>query len=425
MTQSAFEDSEPMSPLQALRGGQQRVQSMLGQLDSNQGQPTFTGRLTLDQLLDLTVVHNRKWATDAGESLDTVTQRELIDAHAADLATFIMQGLVSTTIQRAKDLKYPASMVDRLEAIQKRIGWSAHYGLPQITLVLPFEPEVRIVRDGEETIAAKLIMPAGRRFVVADGQHRREATHRVRTFLNEVISNRRTPKAGKVYPAQDAPLTLEDVEAWIAVQETFSNSTIAYEAHIGLSIPAAKQMFTNYNSKVRPVAMPLNLAFDQSNPINRFAKEWLLDELGKHGVSAETYDLRALATVNGFLFLGKTSIKSAPFDLSMFEGKAKEFWTTLMNSPEWSREGTLLKEVPVLKGLAKAWFYVFIAKRNNKLAKATILRRYMADTIFTDSWIDTVPGLAEHTLAARDGGQRRLAPTHNDIVARIVTHILG
>lgn len=423
MTIGPFE-SVPMSPYEALRGGQHRILSLIGQLDSNQGSPTFTGRLTLEQFLLHTVVHNAKWAKDAGESLDTVTQRELIDAHAAGLATFILQGLVDATIQRATEAGFPESMVERLQEIQNRIGWSAHYGLPQVTFVLPGEPQVQMIHVGDEVVGARLMMPAGRRFVVADGQHRREAVQRVREFLNEVITNHRTPKSGKVYPAQDAPLVREDVEAWVAVQETFNNSTIAYEAHLGLSVPAAKQMFTNYNSKGRPVAVKTNLEFDQSNPINRFAKDWLVDQLVRGGVSANHFDLRALASINGFLFLGKTSIKSAPFNLGTIEPRSKEFWTHVIASNDWKRPGTLLQEVPVLKGLAKAWFYVFTAKRNNRLARANALRNYISTTTFDDAWIDSVPGLAEHTLAARAGGARRFAPTHNDIVARLVDHVL-
>src|SRR5215471_6621339 len=102
-TPSAITESAATSVEAALRTGRHRALVLNGQLDLNQGLPTFTGRLTMEQFADLTVVHNRKWADEAGASIDTVTQREIIDAHANGLATFMLQGLVAATIKRAED----------------------------------------------------------------------------------------------------------------------------------------------------------------------------------------------------------------------------------------------------------------------------------------------------------------------------------
>lgn len=75
----------------ALRRQRQKGIVLVGYLERNQGLPTFTGRMSLEQFCDLTVVHNRKWAEEAGESLDVVTQREIIDAHANGLGTFMLK----------------------------------------------------------------------------------------------------------------------------------------------------------------------------------------------------------------------------------------------------------------------------------------------------------------------------------------------
>jgi len=420
----ALVEEEATSSLSALRLSRPRSVTLLGQVDENQGAPTFTGRMTLDQFCDLTVVHNRKWAEEAGASMDSVTQREIIDSHASGLAKFILQGLVSTTLASAeKDETLPSSVMDALSRIQDRVGESAHYGLPQATLVLQEVPPFRHIKDDDgAAIASRLVMQAGKYFNVADGQHRRDAAKRVREFLHFVIGNRRTPRGAKFYPAEDAPLGSDEVEAWIAVQKTFQSATvIAYEAHLGLSIDQARQLFTNFNCNVKPVKAETNLEFDQSNPINKFAKEWLKPHLENAQVT--DFDLRQLGSINGFLFLGKTSIKQAPYDNTNGVLHAKKFWTFLTSLPEWNRPGTILREVPLIKALAKCWFMVHLARRNSKSAKSTHLNSYMQNTTFDQSWIESVPGLKEHTIPTEAG--RRFSPTHNDIVGSIQRHIVG
>jgi len=415
---------------EALKAGRQRVLALPGQLDLNQGRPTFTGRMTLEQFTDLTVVHNRKWADEAGESaIDIVTQREIIDAHANGLAGFILQGLVAATSVRTKRDMALATLDATLQGIQDQIGRSTHYGLPQVTFVLTGEPEVNTIKDGSgEVVAARLLLPAGRLFVVADGQHRREGARRVKELLNHVIANRRIPKGIKFYPAQDSALRSEEVDAWVAIQETFRSwSLISYEAHIGLDVDQARQMFTNYNCHVKPVKADLNLAFDQSNPINQFGKSWLqgqLTEAARDG--APLLDLRQLATINGLLFLGKTSITDAPYNVDQMKVTAQEFWITVLQSSEWKRDGSLVHEIPVLKGLAKSWFYVFLAKRNSQASKAEKIRSYIRQTVFDKSWMESVPGLKAHTVPSNDIEVGfRFSPAHNDIVATIVNHALA
>jgi hypothetical protein len=422
----AVTETEATTTLSALRLSRPRAVTLLGQVDENQGRMTFTGRMTLDQYCDLTVVHNRKWAENAGASMDMVTQREIIDPHATGLALFILQGLVETTIQHAEagESDLTEGVLAALHRIQDRIGETAHYGLPQATLVMQDMPSFKHIKDEDgAAIASRLVMPAGGFFNVADGQHRREAARRVREFLHSSIGSRRTPKGAKFYPAEDAPLSSDEVEAWIAVQETFRASTvIAYEAHLQLSVEEARQLFTNYNCHVKPVKAETNLEFDQSNPINRFAKEWLKPILAGRGDSE--LDLRQLGSINGFLFLGKTSIKQAPYDIANVLIHAKKFWNLITETAEWSREGSILREVPVLKGLAKAWFMVYLARRNSKSAKAAHLFNFIQITTFDTAWMESVPGLKEHTVATPDGGWR-FSPAHNDIVGAIQRHVVG
>jgi hypothetical protein len=59
-----------------LRVSRQRALVLTGQIERNQGRPTFTGRLTLDQFAELTVAHNRRWAEEAGQSMNDVTREK-------------------------------------------------------------------------------------------------------------------------------------------------------------------------------------------------------------------------------------------------------------------------------------------------------------------------------------------------------------
>src|SRR5207245_6557919 len=138
---------------------------------------------------------------------------------------------------------------------------------------------------------------------------RLEAARRVRELLNGTIANRRAPRKSRIYPAVDAPLSAEDTDGWIAVQETFRSATlISYEAHIGLSVDQARQLFTNYNCHVKPVKADLNLSFDQANPINQFGKTLTSQLPTNGGGNQPIFDLRQLAAINGLLCLGKTTI---------------------------------------------------------------------------------------------------------------------
>jgi hypothetical protein len=426
MTENMLTETRASSINEALKAGRQRAITLLGQLERNQGQPTFTGRMTLEQFADLTVVHNRRWAEDAGETMDIVTQREIIDAHANGLAVFMLQGLIAATSARGADDGFTPKTLAELEKLQDTIGKSAHYGLPPVTLVLQGDPEIHTIKDaGGEPIAARLFIPAGRLFIVADGQHRREAARRVREFLTELIANRRPPKSAKFYPATEEPLTGDEMEAWVAVQDTFRSWTVvAYEAHIGLTVDQARQMFTNYNCYVKSVKADLNLTFDQSNPINTFAKVWLKPRLEQSG--GPVFDLRQMASINGLLFLGKSTIKSAPYNTTSLEASAREFWDLVTSRSDWKNSDTLVREVPVLKGLAKAWFMVFLARRNNQLAKAERLRSYIRRTKFDTAWIDSVDGLRDLTIPSDDRELGlRFSPSHNEIVSRMVDSILG
>lgn len=82
---------------------------------------------------------------------------------------------------------------------------------------------------------------------------------------------------------------------------------------VGLTVNQARQMFSKYNCHVKSAKADLNLSFDQSNSINIFANEWLKPLIETSGWPS--LDLRQVASINGLLFEGKTTIKSAPYSV--------------------------------------------------------------------------------------------------------------
>jgi len=209
------------------------------------------------------------------------------------------------------------------------------------------------------------------------------------------------------------------------VLESFrSSSFISYEAHIGIDVAGARQLFSNYNCLGKPVKKTLTLEFDQSNPINNFAKEWLEPRLPRRTDGTAIFDLRQMAAINGLLFLGRTSIKTPPYDTPAREVDARRFWESVFQSRDWSRDGTLLREVSILKALAKSWFYVFLARRNSRSWKEQDIRKYIESTKFDVDWVKSVPGLSAHAPRLEPGSVK-FSQAHNDIITCLVPHVLG
>lgn len=419
-----------MSVSDAMSQTRRRRTSLIGQLAHNQGRATFTGRLTLERLADLTVAHDRRLAEDTGLSLDSVTQRELIDSHANGLARFMLGGLIDATKRRCQDSMQDHAVITAIERFLEAAGRSPHYGLPQVTLVLPSEPEFERVAGPDDSNVVRLYLPAGTLFLVADGQHRREPAVRVRDFLRSVVTSRRVSRACRLLPVQDALLSPAELDALIGVQETFlSWSMASFEAHIGLNVEEARQVFANYNCNVKPVRQELIGKFDNSNPINQYGRESVIPAVSAASNGEEVLDIRQVASINGFLMLGRTSIRVWPGNVRDIIPVAEEFWRTILGTTEWRRSGSLLREVPVLKGLAKAWFYVFLARRNSRRDRHDQLLAYLACCRFDRAWMEAVPGLSAHTVPADTGSDNgvgfRFSPAHNDIMALIVRDALG
>lgn len=410
------------SALDALRQTRARQLLLTGTLERNQGRPTFTGRMTLEQLVETTTVHNQAWADTASlvDAETRIMQRDIQSSHAVGLTYFLLQGVTAATLQRMEEAQQPISQ--SLRDLYTRLSPPSSVAIPPVTLVLQEMPEV--VTTGTST---SLALSAGTLFLVADGQHRREAARRLRDIFQTVISTGVLPRQAAVLGGglEIGPVEPERLDAFIALQETFRSWTyIAYEAHLGLSVAETRQLFINYNYHAQPVSADLSLSFDESHPLNVFNKV-LQRTLAETRVPMEV-TLRQLATITGLAVMGRPNMRRTPRDVEAALDAADRFWSMVRTSKDFRRDGTLLRALPVLKGLAKAFWVVHRAPTRFRAPQsaARVLRTTIKTTVFDDAWLFAIPGMRD---LARVTDDKRIAfsPAHNEIIGKIVGAILG
>jgi hypothetical protein len=203
---------------------------------------------------------------------------------------------------------------------------------------------------------------------VIDGQHRREAMRMAFDFLESVMRNNGYPKKGSLFDSGSLELKPGEAAAWQAAFESArSFSTISVEMHIGLTAEQERQLFHDLNNLGKKVDKNLALKFDNSNPINLFIKDVLVDELGVSILEKDVKDwkdddggisLKDAVAVNAVLFLNKTNIGGAtPTAVSEKLARAKQFWVSVHAIPSFgeaaAKEKTVAAQPVMLKALAK------------------------------------------------------------------------
>ena len=230
--------------------------------------------------------------------------------------------------------------------------------------------------------------------------------------------------------------------------------TLLTEVHLGLNPEEERQLFHDLNRLGKKVDTNLALQFDNSNRVNLFIKEELMNKLGLPVTEAEVKDWatddgalarKDLVAVNALLFLNKTNISGAT--PAMVEGKtdlAYRFWTAVMAIPGFgepkARETTVAAQPVVLKALAKLVYDFSFSNRRppdgDKLTDELLSRLTDIDFSHDDPmWLyyslspeerakHGLGGLAAY-LPAEDGANRdlgdlqggfmRFGAKHNDI----------
>ena len=360
----------------------------------NLGNRTFLMQTPMHEFYGMSEVAN-----DPGRDGEALAQRKLDPAHAHKLAIYMLKGLVSAAIERRQIMQrdVPAALTEMMS----RLGRQPYMAIqPLVVNIRDCDPRGADIRGDrmldsrtEETAAFKVFLSQRHVLWVVDGQHRRRAMQLVFDFLEDVRVSRTYPKknANLVGSGDGEALTPDDLKIWEECFEVArSYCTLLLEVHLGLNPEEERQLFHDLNRLGKKVDTNLALQFDNSNPINLFIKERLINDLGVEVSETDVKNWdddegrvprKDIVAVNAILFLNKTNISSAT--PPMIEGKtdtAYRFWTAVRAIPgfgeEKAREKTVAAQPVVLKALAKLLFDFSFSNRKpengDELAEALL-----------------------------------------------------
>jgi hypothetical protein len=346
----------------------------------NTGNRTFSILLTLFELQEFTEVAN-----DQSNS-PFIAQRKLDMDHATAIGKYILKGLLSTVYR--KYINQGKEIPEKLTELIEMLGKQPYLSIPPIVAsfrncerngtnlgVIPLK-----VVDGE-TACYKIFLNHGDVFWVIDGQHRRKGVQLVFDYLDYVITHRRYPTKGPLVGSKEKKdLTFDEIKIWSDCLEMSKACTVSVEVHLGLGQDEERQLFHDLNNLQRKVEKSLALQFDNSNPVNRFIREVLLDEVfhnegftihDKDKINWQDEDngltRKDLVAINAILFLNKSNINNAqPAAVNGKEDVAKAFWETILKIPGITntspRQKTIAAQPVVLKALAKLTYDFFFGK---------------------------------------------------------------
>ncbi len=335
-----------------------------------------------------------KVANERQEDGSPASQRPLNEPHAANLAKYILKGLVAAAIEYRANFGKPPS--PELEQIQQTLG-------PQVYLALqPLVVNLRTCAAGGKDVQGQRMEAAGETacfkiflnqrdlLYVVDGQHRRYAMEMVFEFLSTVRLDRRYPKKQSLFPS-DTKETIASaiISAWDECDEVArAFCRVAVEIHLGLDWRQEQQLFHDLNNLAKKVEKSLALRFDSSNPLNRFIQQELLPNVLQWEDVAEgdvvdwhqdtgRWTFKDLAATNAILFLNKTNIATAtPADVDQKIEVAARTWEVLSTVPGFGTSGARTKTVmaqPVMvKAVAKLVYDFAFARRRDETASANL-----------------------------------------------------
>jgi hypothetical protein len=344
----------------------------------NLGNRTFLTTVPMHELYGMSEVAN-----DRTRDGDTVAQRKLDPAHAQKLSVYLLKGLVAGAVERRRLRNQPplAAATAVLDALGRQPYLSLQPIVANIRDCEPAGANIRGIRMvyQEETACFKVWLSQRHVLWIIDGQHRRKAMQYVFEFLEAVRSTQAYPKKGSLFPNDPGTeITAAELELWqecFEVARTFC--TTAIEIHLGLSPDEERQLFHDLNNLGKKVEASLALQFDNSNPVNLFIKERLIQGLGLHVVERDVTDWHSdtgaisrkdLVAVNALLLLNKTNIGGAtPPMVTSKIPVAYRFWETVQAIPGFgedaAREKTVAAQPVVLKAIAKLTYHYAFSNR--------------------------------------------------------------
>jgi len=422
----------------------------------NLGSRTFLMAVPMHEFYGISEVAN-----EAVRDGDTIAQRKLDLGHANKLAVYLLKGLVAAAKEFRSVKNMPANPT--IDEILNALGRQPYLSIqPMVVNIRNCDPGgsniwgARMVTKEEETACFKMRLSQRHVLWVVDGQHRRKAMQLVFEFLHDVRNNGAYPKKNSLFPSDTGIPTAAELAVW---EECFSvarsYATVAVEVHLGLSTDEERQLFHDLNNLGKKVEASLALQFDNSNPINLFIKDELINGLRMGVVEKDVTDWHSdtgaisrkdFVAVNAILFLNKTNIGGAtPPAVTPKTAVARQFWEAINAIPGFGEEGAKEKTVAaqpvVLKALAKLTYDLAFSPRRDAAAGEHLetLMSGITDVDFSHSnpmWryydldeaarkAEGLESLAEYLPATDDGANRdigafqngfmRFGAKHNDI----------
>ena len=201
----------------------------------------------------------------------------------------------------------------------------------------------------------------------------------VMKWLRSVTSHRQYPVKGLFHPKDklhDGPkLHPEMVEFWEKVEDVAtSESTVSIECHLGASDEQERQIFADLNSKGKKAELSLSLEYDESDAVNSFIKQRLLNnDDGVIQFPTPTSDAKdwhkdtggllrkEINPITSLVMRGKVSSKGfTPAEVDERGSLAIKFWEVIQTVPGFGKPGsralTVAAQPVVLKGVARLAF---------------------------------------------------------------------
>lgn len=390
----------PLSGLDALvSGGDTSEKPVKVFIGHNLGFRTFTMNVPMYEFYQLSAVAN-----DPARDGDQLAQRKLDPVHAQKLASYVLKGLVSSAISKRQIDNKPVP--DVFLKVQTDIGKQPYMSLQPVVVNIrecnPAGGDINgmALKSNEEIASFKVYLSQRHVLWVVDGQHRRQGMELVFNFLRDVTQNKSYPKKGSLYQGGEcSPGELELWQECFSVARTFC--TVSLEVHLGLNIDQERQLFHDLNRLGKKVDTSLALQFDNSNPVNLYLKENLIEKLGMKVEEKDQTDWandsgaisrKDLVAVNARLFLNKSNISGAKASEVIDKVEiADRFWEEVSAIPgfghEHSKLNTVAAQPVVLKALAKIVFDLAFSNRKPENSKELIEKFYdeLAEIDFSHS----------------------------------------
>ncbi|WP_283810728.1 DNA sulfur modification protein DndB [Bradyrhizobium sp. S69] len=333
----------------------------------NLGRKTLTTRMSIKKFIDWSLVANKDIRESEEYGDEFIAQRSLNGEHAKGLAKYVLGGLVRSVIADMSGKPIPDDVIK----IKNDLAAGPYAGLQPLVCNLRHVSEEDLHIDDKDLPPDVLRLSLGstQKLWVVDGQHRRYAFDRVISYLDQILKNGKYPGGKALYtPAstgRDGQLSTDEMQFWDSVKSIALNQcSVSIEIHIGLNESEEQQLFSDLNSRSKPLQSSLVQNYDQSDAIAAVSRDKeiiefnIADESDAKHWNSNGLPLKDIIMVNRLLVHGSNAKEATP--QSQVDAKIdfiKRFWDVVQRIDGFKEEAQRTKTVAgqpvVLKALAK------------------------------------------------------------------------